>query len=276
MTLSSPRFARNSTLQKAAANNPALAKGASGLAVHIVQMALLDLGYSLPISTGGIYSPDGIYGDETVKVVKQFQKASRLKDDGVVGKKTMDELDRRFPRNGHRVRLHFRAIALTTVPFNQIMSDTETVYGQYGIKAEFASGESLGLSAADMAMFDRIDQECDWDLDDGEFNDLQGRGSPAPANEVLVFYVNKLKDNLTGCGGHAKQRPACTVAGSASRWSTAHELGHVLLGSDFSPVHVVGDKRNLMFPTAQFAATSRVLTDKQVKQMRRSICCRAF
>jgi len=41
-------------------------------------------------------------------------------------------------------------------------------------------------------------------------------------------------------------------------------------------VHVVGDKRNLMFPTAQFAATSRVLTDKQVKQMRRSICCRAF
>jgi hypothetical protein len=276
MPLTSPRFAPNRTLQKAAANSPPLAKGTSGLAVHLVQMALLDLGYSMPISTGGIYSPDGIFGDETARVVTQFQKASKLKDDGVVGQKTMEELDRRFPRNTHRVRLHFRSIALTNVPFNQIMTDTETVYGQYGIKAEFASGESLLLSAADMTLFDRIDQDCKWELKDGEFHDLQGRGSPAPSTEVLVFYVSKLKNNLTGCGGHAKQRPACTVAGSASRWSTAHELGHVLLGSGFTPVHVSEDKRNLMFPTAQFTATSRVLTDKQVKQMRNSDCCRAI
>jgi peptidoglycan hydrolase-like protein with peptidoglycan-binding domain len=38
-------------------------------------MALLDLGYSMPRSTGNTkYSPDGIYGEETKAVVKKFQK----------------------------------------------------------------------------------------------------------------------------------------------------------------------------------------------------------
>jgi len=276
MALTSPRFVSSHALRNAATSSPPLAKGARGRAVHLVQMALLDLGYSMPRSTRNpIYSPDGIFGDETVAAVKQFQKDSKKKDDGIVGKDTMTELDRRFSKYGHRVRLHFRSIELTVVPFDRILRDAETVYGQYGIKIEFANGESLALTPDQATIFDRIDQDCNWDIDDGELDELHSLGSPAPATDVLVYYVKGFKKTtLLGCGGHAKSRPALTVAARAARWDTGHELGHVLLTSAFSPVHL-DDVRNLMHATAESYADIPVLTDKQVAQMRTSICCRA-
>ncbi len=145
-------------------------------------MALLDLGYSLPVSTAKAnYSPDGIFGEETRQAVKKFQKDSgTLKDDGVVGQKTIRELDRRFSSFQHRVRLHFRSIALTHVPFERSLSNAELVYAMYGIRIEFASGESIKLTPEQRALFDKVDQACNWDLNDGEINELQGIGSRLP------------------------------------------------------------------------------------------------
>lgn len=272
--LTSPRFTSSRTLQNAASNTPPLRKGARGRGVHLLQMALIDLGHRMPRSTGNaLHSPDGIFGEETFAVVRQFQRDNRLKDDGVVGRNTMGALDRRVGRYQHRVRLHFRSIALTDVAFSRILADTETVYGQYGIKVEFASGESLGLTPEQMELFEQIDQECNWELNDGEFNMLHGLGTAAPPNEVLVYYVRAFGEaNLLGCGGHARNRPALTVAARASRWDTAHELGHVLLGSAFSPVHT-NDQRNLMYPFSSTGTSIPMLTHGQLAQMRRSACC---
>jgi hypothetical protein len=280
MGLSSPRFTSSDTLKKVEANLAVLQKGAVSRAVHLVQMALLDLGYPLPLSTGSAnYSPDGIFGEETKAVVKRFQRDSKtamltLTDDGIIGQKTIRELDRRFSAFQHRVKLHFRSLALTNVPFARSLSNAEIVFGQYGIKAEFASGESLFLTDDQRDLFNQIDQECDWDLDDGEFNQLQSLGTPAPANDVLVFHVNTFADgNTLGCGGHAKDRPACTITASALAWDTAHEVCHVLLGSKFNPVHV-NDLRNLMHPTSRTLSSVPVLTVSQVAQIRNSVCCR--
>jgi hypothetical protein len=242
--------------------------------VHLVQMALLDLGYAMPGSTGNVkYSPDGIYGEETTRVVKQFQKDSRtLSTDGIVGQKTIQELDRRLNAFTHRVRLHFRSIALTNIPFHQSLSNAETVFGQYGVKIEFASGESIGLSPDERELFQKVDQECNWELNDGELHRLHGVGSPAPPTDILVFHVNTFADNITGCGGHARNRPACTIAAHHGAWTTAHEVCHVLLGSSFAPVHIQ-DRRNLLFPTTRTLSSVPVLTDRQVAQIRKSVCC---
>ena len=276
MALTSPRFAADPVLQKAATNTAPLAKGARGHAVHLVQMALLELGHKMPRSTGRDYSPDGIFGDETQAVVKQFQRDNKLKDDGIIGKLTMGALDAKFPRHTHRVRLHFRSLALTRVPFARILADIERVFGQYGIRIVMANGESLGLSEEEAKKFDQIDQECNWDLDDGEFNELHGLGTPAPQNDILVYYIQKFKEaNLLGCGGHATKRPAVTVAATANRWDTAHEVGHVLLGSGFTPVHA-GDVRNLMFATSSTSNNVPGLNEKQLAQMRSNICCQAI
>jgi hypothetical protein len=275
MPLTSPRFTSSSTLNRVAANASKLDRGSRGRAVHLVQMALMDLGYALPLSTGNpSYSPDGIYGEETARVVKQFQKDCRaLAQDGVVGKNTIHELDRRFVAPQHQVRLHFRSLALANVSFDRSLRNAETVFGQYGIKVVFASGESLRLSPAQAKVFEKIDQQCDWTVTDGELHALHGLGSRSPSTDILVYYVTSFaKPTLGGCGGHALNRPACTIAAHAMGWDTAHEVSHVLLGSGFSPVHIE-DRRNLMYPYSRKEATVPVFTDRQLQQMRRSTCC---
>ena len=122
-------------------------RGARGHGVHLMQMAFLDLNFSMPGSTGFDYSPDGIFGDETAAIVKQFQRDNKLKDDGIVGRLTLDALDRKFPTHSHRANLHFRSLAITNVAFSQILADTERVYNQYGIRINMANGQSLRLKA---------------------------------------------------------------------------------------------------------------------------------
>jgi peptidoglycan hydrolase-like protein with peptidoglycan-binding domain len=129
MALTSPRFTSSTTLNKVAANQMRLQQGSEGRAVHLVQMALIDLGFAMPGSTSnGNYSPDGIYGEETKQSVKQFQKSIfTLTDDGIVGSKTLQQLDMRTAGFTHRVRLNFRSIALTNVPFQRAVRDQDRV-----------------------------------------------------------------------------------------------------------------------------------------------------
>lgn len=271
MALNSPRFSSSRTLVRASENNPPLRRGARGRAVHLIQFALLDLGHTMPRSTGGNFSPDGIYGEETVNVVKAFQRSKGLTPDGEVGRNTMRALDAAFPRPSHRVKAHFRSIALTHVPFDQTLRNAETVYGQYGIDFQFGSGESLMLSAAETSLFDRIDDQCNWVITTGEYDQLHRLGTPCPNTDVKVFFVNRMRDVL-GCGGHAPDRPAATVAKEAWRWDMAHEVGHVLLTSRFAPVHHP-HARNLMNAFPANNAVIKVLSDAQVRQMRSHVCC---
>jgi len=277
MGLSSPRFKSDATLVKVEANQAALRLGANGHAVHLVQMALIDLGHAMPRSTSNAnFNPDGIFGRETEATVKAFQRSVPLVDDGVVGQKTIRELDKRFERFQHVVRLHFRSIALTQQPFSLLLSNAQRVYAQYGIRVDMQNGESLALSTSDEALFDQIDQECNWVIDDGEIARLHRLGAPAPRTDVLVYFVRAFSDaNLLGCGGHGGGRPACTVAAAGSQWSMAHEVGHVLLGSSFAPVHT-RSTRNLMFNSTPAITGVPTLTIGQLAQMRASAECHAI
>jgi len=238
-------------------------------------MALIDLGFAMPISTvSNDYSPDGVYGAENEGVVKAFQRSVRgLQPDGVLGQLTLRELDRRHGRFTHRVNLHFRSLSLSDVPFDRIMSSSAQVYAQYGIEVRFASGESLGLSTDDQNRFNVVTQNCDWQMDSGEFAELHRLGTPVPNNDVAVFIVNQFQENILGCGGHASNRPACAVRHDCSRWDVAHEVCHVLLTSSFSPTHT-SSQRNLMFPTSNQGRESLTLTEKHLATIRSSPLCR--
>lgn len=271
MALTSPRFNTSQQLIAASNNAPPLRQGASGRAVHLIQFALLDLGYAMPRSTGGNMSPDGIYGSETVEIVKAFQRSKRLNPDGEVGRDTMRELDLAFARPSHRVRLHFCSISLTRVPFEQSLRNAQTVYGQYGIDFQFASGQSLLLTPEQTALFDSIDQECNWNITTGEYDQLHQLGSPCPLFDIKVYFVRQMRDVL-GCGGHAPGRPAATVAAEAWRWDMAHEVGHVLLTEAFRPVHHP-HPRNLMNAFPANNNVIKLLTEAQVRQIRNHPCC---
>lgn len=62
-----------------------LRKGSAGQSVFILQSKLNDLGFDCG-------NPDGIFGKETLKAVKAYQKSKGLDQDGVVGPKTWGEL----------------------------------------------------------------------------------------------------------------------------------------------------------------------------------------
>ena len=51
----------------------------------------------VPVCCGGLKRlPDGIFGPETLQAVKDFQKASGLVVDGIVGRATLAELERQI------------------------------------------------------------------------------------------------------------------------------------------------------------------------------------
>lgn len=98
MALRSPRFADNARLQAASENSPPMRPGETGEAVAILQQALVDLGFKMPVSfaKGG---PDGVYGGETERTVRQFQAAQGFPlsgQDGRAGHDTLGRLDQLF------------------------------------------------------------------------------------------------------------------------------------------------------------------------------------
>ena len=106
MALKYKPFAASKQLVNAAKSNPPVGKGAHGSGVYLIQGALIDLGFELPISTRKHHRPDGIYGKETSQVVLQYQTLRRLKKpDGIVGRETMEALDNDMSSGSHPIPL---------------------------------------------------------------------------------------------------------------------------------------------------------------------------
>ena len=177
------------------------------------------------------------------------------------------------PTFTHRLRLHFCSLVQTTVPFNTAFRNAQRVYAQYGIRVEFRSGISLGLPEAEANRLSVVNGSCEWEITSGEFSEVQSLVGGIPSTDILVCYVNRFEGTTLGCGGHAPSKPACIVAASGSPWTTAHEVGHVMLGKSFSPVHT-SDTSNLMFrSTPGITASLPSLTTEQVEQIKKSPCC---
>ena len=220
---------------------------------------------------------DGAFGRLTRDAVRAFQRNSGLVIDGLVGPMTRAALgmpDTATPFT-HRVRLHFRSISMTDVPFNTILANTQAVYAPHGIRIEFASGKSLSLSEEEQARLLQIDGSCEWTISAGEFAELMQMGGTTPRTEIAVFYVDRFSEAINGCGGHMPNRPGCIVARAGTPYSTAHEIGHVLLGSSFTPVHV-NDTNNLMFPSGIARARVPGFTDLQLQRIKASPLCVAI
>src|ERR1700730_15623706 len=94
MPLRAGRFSTNARLQNASKSSPSLKQGEKGAAVAIVQQALVDLGFAMPRTTNnGRNLTDGIFGEETARVVKKFQGNFGLVVDGIAGRQTLAKLD---------------------------------------------------------------------------------------------------------------------------------------------------------------------------------------
>lgn len=288
MALTSPRFAGNDRLQKAALNKPAMGRGEVGEAVRIIQQALIELGYWMDISVKRFATPDGIFGRETEARVREFQSGHDLFPDGIVGQFTLAKLDELLPTAGpklpplptkadfkHRVRVHFRSIALTELPISFQEQNARMVYSQYGIYLDVRSGMSMHLTPQQAKTFEAVDVgECVDNSLTSELGDLHKIGlQGVGANEIVIYFAPKVTDEtgdeINGCAAINTGRPAVVVSATGSPWTLGHELGHVLLG-DFTPGHST-NLANLMYaPSADITANPPGFNPDQLKAIRKS------
>lgn len=86
--LTAARFVGNADLEAVYDNERLLRFGDSGQAVSLMQQALVDAGFSLPR-----FGVDGIFRHETRRALMDFQRASSLTADGVLGPNSMSALN---------------------------------------------------------------------------------------------------------------------------------------------------------------------------------------
>ena len=176
----------------------------------------------------------------------------------------------------HRVRLHFRSLSLTTVSFDSIFRATQRAYAPHGIRIDFGTGLSLGLPEDEATRLAAVNGSCQWVITSGDFAEVQRLGGSVPALDIVVYYVNRFATaGLLGCGGHLPGKPACILGSAAARYSTAHEVGHVMLGSSFTPVHDSAIS-NLMYAFENRTGDPPSLNAAQVTQIKLSRSCLAL
>ncbi len=86
--LNSTRFSGNSILEACFDGERTLQNGSRGTAVSLMQQALVDAGFQLPV-----YGVDGIFGNETKTALQNFQHASTLATTGILNSETISALD---------------------------------------------------------------------------------------------------------------------------------------------------------------------------------------
>ena len=231
MALTSPRFTNVEQLTLAAANSPWLSRGARGHGVHLIQFALIDLGFPMPRSVGGRQmSPDGIFGSETKDKVEEFQRSTLggppVTDDGVVGANTMAKLDRAIGGLTHRVSVELWTTRPSAVSIFSMIRVAEQVYARYGIKFEVRFGRSIAPSAADQAKLK--DQSTPFRDLLALVTKLTGRGFGP--TDTLAIQIDRLNpDDARGLTLSNTSAALVRLCEHANESTFGHEVGHVLL-----------------------------------------------
>lgn len=176
------------------------------------------------------------------------------------------------------VNIQMYSIAMPGAPEMTALRNAQRVYGQYGICIRLNNGQSLLLSRQQQSSLQVIDGSCEWSTlsdDQQQLHDLRDDYRSRPF-DIHVYFVQEIRktdgSRLNGCGGHLPGRPAVTIAASGTPWTLAHELGHVLLGPAFRPVHS-NDRANLMFGVGRTDSTTPILTADQLRAIKASRYC---
>ncbi len=275
MALTSPRFTDVPALLNAANNSPFLTSGARGHGVHVLQFALIDLGFPMPGSTGGKgMSPDGIFGSETKAKVKEFQRSTLggapVTDDGVVGEKTMSKLDRAIGGFTHKVGVTIYTESPSAQSVFLMVAEAKKIYARYGIDFQVRWGRCLAVKEPHKTTL--YTKAPAWE--DLKKAVTQGVGGTLGPRETTVIQVSRIPPDdayaLTTSGADAA---IIRLQDDALISTLAHEVGHVVLtpatGHDKEDHET--QLNNLMTTGGRTAPF--VLTLEQVTEMRGHARC---
>lgn len=93
------------------------------------------------------------------------------------------------------------------------------------------------------------------------------------SNVYAMVNETQISGEIRACAIHRPNDPLVVLSASqVTPWSLAHEVGHVLLGRSFRPIHSPDDG-NLMIHATEKLYMPVILNEKQVRAMRESPYC---
>ena len=179
----------------------------------------------------------------------------------------------------HEIRLHLFSIATPGVDENTALRNAMRVYGQHRIRLRIVSAQSLALSTADQLTLNVVDGACQWNVVSDEQRRVHHLGDTRAIGpkDVRIYWVHEIREPqgnvLAGCAGHAPAKPAVMVSALGSQWTMAHELGHVLLGPLFAPVHAAHPTNIMFSPSAAIISNPPTFNNAQLEAIHRSPFC---
>jgi len=123
------------------------------------------------------------------------------------------------------VRLHVKTLQQPNISIATMVANMVQVYASIGIGVRLVSTEALNLPAS---FLDVNVGSCTLGSTTTEQNQLFSNRNNAGATDVVVYFVRSTVPPFNGCATHPQGRPGAVVAATASQWTLAHEVGHVL------------------------------------------------
>ncbi len=134
--------------------------------------------------------------------------------------------DAQCPHSGC-VTLHLKFLAAPNSSVPTMLVSMRTVYNNVDIGVRVGSREDLDGPA--FAMLATLDVgSCQPTALTAEQIQLFANRNHVGVREVVVYFVRDTNPANNGCAASPNDRPAAVVAAVASRWTLAHEIGHVL------------------------------------------------
>ncbi|MEV6317919.1 hypothetical protein [Streptomyces sp. NPDC051776] len=124
------------------------------------------------------------------------------------------------------VTLHLKFLSPPPVPVSRMLIDMRTVYNSAGIGVRVGSREDL-FGTAFSALVDLDVGTCDAPLTSEQTQLFTNVGSVG-VRDLVIYFVRSTVQPFAGCAQHPANRGGAVVASTGTRWTLAHEVGHVL------------------------------------------------
>jgi hypothetical protein len=134
-----------------------------------------------------------------------------------------------FPRCN---TIHLKVLQQPNIPIDTMLRNMRQVYSTANIRVVVGSRENLGgppfatLLDVNVGTCPRppVSQAT---LTAEQVQLFQNRNNVGP-NEIAVYFVRTTQPTSNGCSASTANQPSVVVAQTASQWTLAHEVGHVL------------------------------------------------